>query len=290
MARLSSRPLVLFGARGRLGSALAIAATRHGLQVEPIHWQEARDWLQADSRDGLRRLAIADGGVDVIFAGGLTDPGRSSADLTLANVQVPARVIEATAGDPRFRFMTIGSVLETLAELAQGNRYLASKADLWRRVSGLAEDRRLIGRIAHLRLHTLYGGTPAAHSFLGQILESIRAGRPFAMSDGLQLREYSHVEDVAESILALLAQDWRTVEFDLSTGRPVRLRDLAKKIFEAFGCSDLLRIGAVATPKGENIEARFAASPPWLLGQPRDPVGGIIDWLANLLNRSPGAA
>jgi nucleoside-diphosphate-sugar epimerase len=107
------------------------------------------------------------------------------------------------------------------------------------------------------------------------------------MSAGDQLREYMHVEDVARSIVALLARDWRKfLTFDLSTGEPITLRDLATAVFSAFQCNELLRLGALPTPPGENKGQRFPRSPDWLLGRPRAPVEGIIKWLSALLERS----
>ena len=141
----------------------------------------------------------------IAFASGLTDPDASEADLMRANVAFPLRVIEATAGDLRFRYLTIGSALEGFAALATNNRYLASKAALGTRLCRLAGDLALDGRITHLRLHTLYGAAPALHSFLGQIYESLRMRRPFRMSEGRQLREYAHIADVARSICALFS-------------------------------------------------------------------------------------
>ena len=120
----------------------------------------------------------------------------------------PVSVIEATVDRRQFRYLTIGSVLETFSNLAADNRYLASKAALWARVEGHTTDPRFKGRMMHLRGHTFYGGAPAPHLFLGQIYESLRTGRPLRMSEGRQLREYAHVEDVASSIARLLARPW----------------------------------------------------------------------------------
>ena len=135
--------------------------------------------------------------MDIVFASGLTDPNAPEVELTLANVKRPVTVIEATIDRKQFRYLTIGSVLETFSSLAARNRYLASKAALWARIEDLTADPRLNGRMMHLRGHTFYGGPPASHLFLGQMYESLRTGRPLRMSEGRQLREYAHVEDVA---------------------------------------------------------------------------------------------
>src|SRR5262249_31834831 len=153
---------------------------------------------------------------------------------------------EATIDWAHARYLTIGSVLETFSRLTASNRYLASKAALWARVERIAADPRLDGRVAHLRGHTVYGGgAPALHSFLGQMYESLHTRRHFRMSEGRQLREFAHVDDVARSIAVLLAHAWTgAVPIDLSTGEPVRLSELAHAVFRAFDSEELLQVGA----------------------------------------------
>jgi nucleoside-diphosphate-sugar epimerase len=284
---MKQRPLILFGATGRLGLAVAEAATRLGISVDKIHWLEAKSWKGSNLRTIRARVATTEDGADVLFAGGVTDPNAPELDLIFGNIEMPIRVIEATARDPKYRYLTFGSVLETFAELTANNRYLASKAALWKRLRSLAAEPLLSSRVMHLRFHTLYGGSPSPHSFLGQIYESLRSRRPFAMSEGRQIREYAHVEDAARSIFALLGRDWQgKFVYDLSTGKPIALGELALSIFRSFDCMELLHMGALPTPGGENEDVRFARSPGWLLGQPRDPVEGICGWLASLLRLS----
>jgi nucleoside-diphosphate-sugar epimerase len=264
---------------------VAAALAKAGYLVAAMSWP---DYQGATREQGeiLAQLAAIEGDVDVVFASGLTDPAASTDELALANVEQPAGVIEATMGWRRFRYLTIGSVLETFSTLATSNRYLASKAALWARLADLAVDPRLSGRLVHLRGHTFYGGAPAPHLFVGQMYESLRQGRPLRMSEGRQLREYAHVDDVASSIVALLAREWaRPAAVDLSTGEPVRLSDLARAIFRAFDCEKLLQVGALPTPAGENLHLRFSRSPAWLLGKPRPPIDGIIEWFSVLLQR-----
>jgi nucleoside-diphosphate-sugar epimerase len=173
--------------------------------------------------------------------------------------------------------------------LATTNRYLASKAILWARIEELAADPRLHGRIAHLRAHTAYGAAPTPHSFLGQMHESLRARRPFCMSEGRQLREYMHVDDLARSIAALLSRPWTgPVSIDLSAGEPVSLAEVARAVFRAFDGEKLLQLGALPTPVGENTSATFPRSPAWLLGRPRPAIEGIIQWFSDLLGHCDG--
>jgi nucleoside-diphosphate-sugar epimerase len=283
---MKRRSVVVFGSSGRIGRAVAGALAEIGCHVEALSWLDSKTKTVRDWRDILAQLAAVKGDVDIVFASGLTDASASARDLALANVERPVRVIEATLHCKRFRYLTIGSVLETFSNLVASNRYLASKAALWERIGGLAADPRLDGRIMHLRGHTFYGGPPAPHLFLGQMYDSLCTGRPLRMSAGRQLREYAHVDDVALSIIALLSRSWTgPVAVDLSTGEPVRLAELARAVFRAFDCEKLLQIDALPTPAGENLDVKFPRSPAWLLGRPRPATEGIIEWLSGLLDR-----
>jgi nucleoside-diphosphate-sugar epimerase len=281
---MQDRAVVIFGSTGRVGGALLAALAKIGCSVEAVSWLDRTTKTARDGQQIVARLSRLEGDVDIVFASGLTDPNASASELVLANAERPAGLIEATINRTRCRYLSLGSVLETRSSLAASNRYLASKMALWDRIKGLASDPRLNGRLMHLRGHTFYGGVPAPHLFLGQMYESLRTGKPFRMSEGRQLREYAHVDDVAFSIIALLARTWTgPIVTDLSSGQPVRLSDLARAVFQAFDCEHLLELGALATPVGENMDTKFSRSPDWLLGQPRPPIEGIIDWFSELL-------
>jgi nucleoside-diphosphate-sugar epimerase len=290
MEYMKRRTVIIFGSNGRIGRAVTGALAEIGYPTHALSWLDAKTTTARDQRDILAQLAAIEGDADIIFASGLTDPSASAADLALANVEQPAGVIEATIDRKQFRYLTIGSVLETFSGLTTSNRYLASKKALWARVEGLAADPLLDGRIMHLRGHTFYGGAPAPHLFLGQMYDSLRAGRPFHMSEGRQFREYAHVDDVALSIIALLARTWTgPVAIDLSSGEPVRLSELARAVFRAFDCEQLLKLGVLPTPEGENLGVKFPRSPAWLLGRPRPPIEGIVAWFSRLLDRPRGS-
>jgi nucleoside-diphosphate-sugar epimerase len=279
--------VVIFGSSGRIGRAAEKALGEAGCRVEAVSWLEKSTGAARPRQEILAQLAAVGGPTDIVFASGLTDPSASAGDLVLANVERPVGIIEATIDRTQLRYLTIGSVLETFSGLTASNRYLASKAALWARIEELAADPRLHGRIAHLRAHTVYGGAPALHSFLGQMYQSLRTGRPFRMSEGGQLREYAHVDDVALSITALLARAWEgPVALDLSSGEPIRLSELARAVFRAFDCEQLLQLGALPTPAGENLSVKLPRSPAWLLGRPRPAIEGIAEWFSELLAHS----
>jgi nucleoside-diphosphate-sugar epimerase len=280
------RSVVIFGSSGRIGRAVAAALTKIDCPIRAIGWLNTKTKAARNQREIFAELTAIKGEVDIVFASGVTDPSAPKADLTLANVERPVGMIEATIDCKQFRYQTIGSVLEVLPSLAANNPYLTSKMRLWAHIKNLSADPRLHGRIRHLRAHTCYGGAPASHLFLRQMYNSLRGSQPFRMNEGQQLREYAHVDDVALSIVALLTRTWTgSVALDLSTGEPVRLSQLARSVFRAVDCEQLLQLGALPTPTGENLGIKFPRSPAWLLGRPRPPIAGIIEWFSNLLDR-----
>src|SRR5262249_30200948 len=221
--QLNGRTIVLFGANGNLGQALAPAAAQAGAIIQTMGWATGTSAVDADCRDILGRLAAIKGDIDIVFAGGVTDPAASQAILMSANVERPLAVIDATLDDQRYRYLTIGSAVESFSGLTASNRYLASKALLCRRIETLARDPRRRGKLVHLRGHTFYGGRPAPHSFLGQLYASLPTPQPFPLSAGHQFPGYVHVEDVARPIVALLAPELAPVPtHHPPTGEPAK--------------------------------------------------------------------
>jgi nucleoside-diphosphate-sugar epimerase len=287
-----TRPTLLFGANGNLGTALRQATKDRPLVAMP--WQETISWLQTDGAarwrdsilDTFREKNLQD--ADIVFAGGLTDPNSPPQALEEANALLPQRVILATRDMPGLRYLTFGTAMERFAGAAAANPYVASKARLaaWLKDQACAPDLR--GRVMHLQIHTLYGGSHALpHMFLGQMISALKAGRPFAMSAGTQLREYHHVADVAQAALRLLSRAQWPEEpiLALSTGQPVRLADLATAVFTMMQRQTDLQIGALSSPPAENFELVFEPAPDWLLGTPREPVTGVAEWVRDMVAR-----
>ncbi|KPZ08005.1 Uncharacterized protein ALO41_03498 [Pseudomonas amygdali pv. ulmi] len=134
-------------------------------------------------------------------------------------------------------------------------------------------------RPAHIRIHTLYGlAEPSPFMFLGQILSALRAGTPFEMTQGRQLREYHHVMDDAVAIKSLVDNRVEGI-IELSHGMPVSLGDLAKAIFKAFDKTHLLRLGALPEPTQENFSHVFER-PDALDGIVfRDSIESVVDYM-----------
>lgn len=269
MSRNPLSTVVLFGASGELGSAISRYCAAHlqtqGVVIRPIPWAVAHDGVGLPKDVDL-----------VIFANGITDARAPESKIRFSNFDFPRRII-SEQDQPGRRYITFGTAMEHFPDICAQNPYLHSKFDLGQWMSAKANPEKYL----HVKLHTLYGGALKPHMFLGQMAMAIRTGSEFRMSAGNQLREYHHVDDVAASLGSLILGSGhpQSSAIDISSGQPLKLSELAKAVFKAFGKDQLLKIGSLTTPKGENLGRTFERSPSWLLLNSRPPLPGIIDWL-----------
>lgn len=286
-----ARNVLLFGGSGQIGSALQEGARVRtpGREVRAVPWRTVAP--QLDDPDRLRATLDAITAewetYDVVFAAGLTNPAAPAEQLWRSNVALPIAVVDATARRTGVRYMTLGTTFEHFADFAEANPYVESKRRLWGSLltGGLTSD----GRVAHVRLHTVYGGPPKPHMFLGQMIAALCSDLPFRMSSGRQLREYHHVQDITEALLAILDSEWSFggEPLVLSAGDPVRLADLARAVFQACGRPDLLEIGAIPAAPSENERIRFPRSDAAVLPLYRDPMIGVPEYVRTECARLP---
>jgi len=262
----------IVGARGRLGRALADQfGADHAYCLARGDYES---WSEAGGADAAARFleVHAETGDTVMVASGLLDPALPASDHAKVNVDLPAHIIAAAAGRG-VTVVTFGTVMESLQ--ANPNPYVRSKVALSHIVDLAAASQPL----AHVRVHTLYGvGEPSPFMFLGQMLTSLRSRTRFEMTSGRQLREYHHVQDEARAVASLCAAGARGV-FDLSSGQPISLRDLAIGVFDAFGVPELLRLGARPEPVEENYGNVFQPHPDLAAGSFRPAIPSVVNYL-----------
>jgi nucleoside-diphosphate-sugar epimerase len=278
----ANRNAVLIGHSGFLGTALRTAITTQSKSnVALVGGEFVRKVLEGNGREAVLPLLAPDVMQSWICAVGVVNPQKDPGLIESINVEFPRRLhslLGSLAPADAVRLITFGSVLEHYGELAWSNPYLASKSRMFEALQGAG------GKLRwhHIRMHTLYGGSKKPHAFLfaGQMFNALVRMERFRMSGGMQLREYHHAQDIAESILSFLGDLHQDPVIDLSSGEPIRLRDLASAVFKYFDGSNLLEIGARIDPKGEVFESMYQRSP-YLIAS-RDPVDGMICWFKEL--------
>ena len=279
-------PLVIVGASGLIGTALVRAA---GTAREVIPIPHAPfETLGKRITDTIGKRPSY-----VVICAGITNPRAPVADVQKANVALPQMILDKVAPwTPESHFLTLGTVMEQFEAACAGNNYLKSKLDLGKWIESRKD---IVGKfVRHVQLHTVYGGELKhlkPYSFLGLMHSALAGGRPFPMSMGDQLREYHHVDDVASSLIKLLESKsvWEKGQppiYTLSNGKPLKLAALATAVFEKLGKPGQLQIGAVPAAAGENRKTKFKASPADILGKPRDPQQGVIQWLEGNLKKA----
>jgi len=289
--KIKNNQVIIFGGKGQTGTALFNELLKNGYTENHIHlipWSIIGSSEICTNKESLRNklFSYVDSKIsaDFIFASGVTDPHVAVEKINYSNTDFPKRVIEATFDHSDFRYLTLGSFQENDELFYKNNNYLKSKLELGNLIVKKSLELNGKNRFLHLRLHTLYGGKPKDHMFLGQISKAIKNETVFRMTSGLQLREYHHVEDIAVTIRSILEHEWSFGPIvEINSGNPVRLAELAKAIFNAFRKEKLLEIGAIPTPSGENMEKVFQRSEEWMISTSRPPIIGVIESLKQYL-------
>lgn len=271
---MSTKPdLLVTGASGLLGSALARAARRLGLSVTGTYHEHALDlavpMVQADlaDADGLRALAerlqprwIAHCAAWTSVDGCEQDPARAR------RLNVDATAALASAGG-RLAYVSTDSVFDgkrggyTEEDApAPLNVYARTKLDGEKAAGGGA----LVVRT------NLFGWSPRGASLAEWVLRELRAGRPITGFHDVRFAPLL-ADDLAELLLELMRRGERGL-LHLGAAAPVSKLEFARLLAQAFGLdASLIRPGSVDAaplkaprPKDTSLDSRKAQA---LLGR-----------------------
>ncbi|MDD9945304.1 MAG: NAD(P)-dependent oxidoreductase [Myxococcales bacterium] len=97
------------------------------------------------------------------------------------------------------------------------------------------------------RVFFVYGPGENETRLAASVIASVVRGQPAECTEGLQRRDYMHVDDVAAGIVAALKSDHQG-PIDIASGHAIAVRDLALAIARAAGREDLVKLGARPSP------------------------------------------
>jgi nucleoside-diphosphate-sugar epimerase len=100
------------------------------------------------------------------------------------------------------------------------------------------------------RVFFLYGPGEQPARLVPAVVRSLLSGADTPTSDGLQLRDFMHVEDVAAAFVALLESEV-TGSVNVASGEPVTVRSVVERIASITGRAALVRWGALDRPAGD---------------------------------------
>ncbi len=105
-----------------------------------------------------------------------------------------------------------------------------------------------------LRPTIAYGPGQGAEMFLPALIGALIAGRRFPMTEGRQLRDFLYVDDLVDALLAAATVPAAAGRvFNVGSGEPVPLRDVATRAEALAGRSGLLSFGDVPYRSGESM-------------------------------------
>ena len=261
------RDVLVLGASGFIGRWVARLLSQAGARLhlvarDPAQGEELSqaygirgEWLQADLADSHAASAVIElERPAVVF--NLVGYGvdRSERDEQLShrmNRDLPATLAEALArwtddSWPGVRLVHAGSAFEygrAGGDLAEGTPpepctlYGESKLAGTNRLSETCQETGLRGLTA--RLFTVYGVGEHAGRLLPSLFEAAQSDSVLELTAGLQRRDFTYVEDVAEGLLRLGcsgAQPGAVV--NLATGRLMTVREFVQAAARQLGLPD----------------------------------------------------
>jgi nucleoside-diphosphate-sugar epimerase len=129
--------------------------------------------------------------------------------------------------------------------LAPGTLYGAAKAGLHMTAQAYAREAGLT--LAWCRIFFLYGPHEHQSRLVASVITSLLQGNEARCSHGNQIRDFMHVQDVADALVAAL--DARVHgPINIASGEPVRLRTIIDRTAELIGRPELVRLGAIPVP------------------------------------------
>jgi nucleoside-diphosphate-sugar epimerase len=188
-------------------------------------------------------------------------------DVLLAtNALAPARLAQALAAAGCSRLVTAGSSSEYGTVAGAMDETLACAPDDAYGVAKLAGGllARTVARdlglqTAHLRLFSVYGAGEDPRRLVSSVASALLDGRPVDLTPGEQVRDFVHVDDVAEALLhAASAPGLDGVTANVGTGVQSTVHDLCLRLAGLTDGHDLLRFGARPYRGGERFAWRAA--------------------------------
>jgi len=105
-----------------------------------------------------------------------------------------------------------------------------------------------------LRLFLVYGEGQNTNRFLPQVIQGCLFKKNFPVSEGEQLRDFCHVDDISEGILKSLKKNNVNGEIiNLASGNPISIRTIIEEIQNLIGTGSP-DFGKIAYRKSENMK------------------------------------
>jgi nucleoside-diphosphate-sugar epimerase len=253
--------VLLTGARGFVGRQIANALAKLDFEIHavsstgsdpsiPAHGWHQVNLMDSGATDALLRDVKPS---HLVHAAWDTTHGAYwTSDANYAWVSASLGLLEAFQAAGGRRLVVLGSCAEydwrfgycseDVTPLNPGHPYGVCKVSLFRLCEAYCRTHNI--SMAWPRLFLLYGPHEDTKRLVPSVINALLAGNEAVCTDGTQIRDMMHVEDVGGAVAALCASDV-TGAVNIGTGNPVSLSEVVKEIAKQIGRSDLLRLGAL---------------------------------------------
>lgn len=285
--------VIVTGAGGMIGRRLVPILAARGIHVTAVSRKQPT-WPQHPLVTAAQADLLAEGSCEEVFdaaerAGGnvqavLHLAGMSSAiearsrleDAVRINTLLTARLLDVVQrrGCHRFILASTGAVYSNVGRMpAQeedlplpGSLYSASKLAAEALCQGGAREWGLSCEIA--RISNVYGPDSPEHTVIGRLLGQARRGVPLKLAVSHPIRDFIHVDDVAEGLSRLLT---------VSAGRSCRVTNLSTG--EGTNVGTLIAMVAAITSLPGEIEASSGTVEPDVLVLSNRRLYELTGWL-----------
>ena len=267
--------IIVTGAAGFLGRRVVARLAAAGQQVLAVDLRKAPDDLPPAVK--YRRVDLGAGfdwlpelaGAGFVLVHLAWNMNRADADGQVASVRDFIRLLEGLPARNLHSVVGLGSAEEygelegqLREDMAPGNRLSAYGKAKHEACRSLAAWARQGGRQAvWLRPFVIYGPGQGGDMAVPYALRCARERRPAEFSEGLQLRDFIHADDVAVGIVQAVAglpnQAGTFAACNLGRGEPVRLRDVLERIARNTGAQKLFNYG-VRPLRANEPQTQFA--------------------------------
>lgn len=165
---------------------------------------------------------------------------RASLEMLLAFVENGGRRV-AMAGSCAEYDWTAGECIEEVTPLIPNSLYGTCKRALERILHSWSLQTKLSS--AWARIFFVYGPYEHPSRLVAYVVHSLLQGEPALCSEGTQLRDFLHVEDVASAFVALMESDVQG-PVNVGSSKAVTIREVVEEIGQQLGRLDLIRFGA----------------------------------------------
>lgn len=259
----AKQKVLLTGGTGFVGTHARESLLKRGFEVHAVTSRVAPDQLSHDAtvwhrcdlldHDATAQVVQEVGATHLLHLAWYVEPGKLiTADENFDWVQASVGLVRAFRENGGQRVVCSGSCYEydwhygycserttpTVADTVYGvcKNALREMLEIYCRQHGMG--------FGWGRLFFLYGPHENPNRLVSSVTRSMLEGREAKSSHGRQIRDYAHVADVAEGLVALLCSDFDG-SLNIATGQATQIRDIVTHIADITDRASLLKLGAL---------------------------------------------